>query len=364
MTAARGDQHHTTDDTEQTADSSPETAVPDETPQVTAEENKAAAGSDPAAEAATELDVSDVDPLVQEALASVVEDVGALVETTFEAEADEAAAAVEAELQREDLESGETEATPLAVPDAGMPMTSEAETEPGVAQERPDESDAADGALTKRARRSREASPAVAGDPGGAPAPGPVATSSPLPDSSSLGLTALVESLLFVADGAVPVSRLAEALEIHPREVERALADLQATYQQRGLSVQRFRDRVQLTTAPAAAPLVERFLGLAASSPLSRAALEALAIIAYQQPVTRPQIEAVRGVNSDSVIKNLLTKGLIEESGRAEGPGRPVLYSTTTEFMQHFGLNALTDLPPLTPAGPEPGETISELLKG
>jgi segregation and condensation protein B len=139
---------------------------------------------------------------------------------------------------------------------------------------------------------------------------------------------------------------------------------LAVSYQVRGLSLQRFRDRVQLTTAPAAAALVERFLGLAASSPLSRAALEALAIVAYQQPVTRPQIEAVRGVNSDSVIKNLLTKGLIEESGRAEGPGRPVLYSTTTEFMQHFGLTALSDLPPLTPPTTELGDTISELLKG
>ena len=89
-------------------------------------------------------------------------------------------------------------------------------------------------------------------------------------------------------------------------------------------------------------------MGLAAATPLSRAALEALAIVAYQQPVTRPQIEAVRGVNSDSVIKNLLTKGLIEESGRAEGPGRPVLYSTTPEFMQHFGLTSLAELPPLS----------------
>jgi segregation and condensation protein B len=119
-----------------------------------------------------------------------------------------------------------------------------------------------------------------------------------------------------------------------------------------------------LTTAPAAAGGVERFLGLAALTPLSRAALEALAIVAYQQPVTRPQIEAIRGVNSDSVIKNLLGKGLIEESGRTEGPGRPVLYSTTSEFMQHFGLAALSDLPPLSlPAAPSQphAETI---LKG
>ena len=105
-------------------------------------------------------------------------------------------------------------------------------------------------------------------------------------------------------------------------------------------------------------------MGLAAATPLSRAALEALAIVAYQQPVTRPQIEAVRGVNSDSVIKNLLTKGLIEESGRAEGPGRPVLYSTTPEFMQHFGLTSLSDLPPLSPLSADSAASHERILKG
>ncbi|MCC7361630.1 MAG: SMC-Scp complex subunit ScpB [Anaerolineales bacterium] len=180
-----------------------------------------------------------------------------------------------------------------------------------------------------------------------------------------LSLEAQLEALLFVADGATPVARLAEALEVNPREVEAALVALTESYRSRGLSLQRFRDKVQLTTAPSAAGRVERFLGLAAATPLSRAALETLAIIAYQQPVTRPQIEAVRGVNSDSVIKNLLSKGLVEEGGRAEGPGRPVLYSTTPEFMQHFGLASLSDLPPLSL--PEPGlaaPTADSLLKG
>jgi segregation and condensation protein B len=182
--------------------------------------------------------------------------------------------------------------------------------------------------------------------------------------ATPLSLEALVESLLFVADGAVPVGRLAEALEVSNREVEAALASLSEVYRQRGLSLQRFRDKVQLTTSPAAASRVERFLGLAAATPLSRAALETLAIVAYQQPVTRPQIEAVRGVNSDSVIKNLLGKGLIEELGRAEGPGRPVLYSTTPEFMQHFGLASLSDLPPLSQPGPEGVLHPGQILKG
>ena len=198
----------------------------------------------------------------------------------------------------------------------------------------------------------------------------PSAPEAALAANGALSLEALVESLLFVADGAVPVAQIAEALEVTPREVEAALASLAQSYTaaHRGLNLQRFRDRVQLTTAPAAAEKVERFLGLAATTPLTRASLETLAIIAYQQPVTRPQIEAVRGVNSDSVIKNLLGKGLIEEVGRTDGPGRPVLYATTPEFLQYFGLASLADLPPLNldqppaaalenaqPAAAEPG---------
>jgi segregation and condensation protein B len=174
-----------------------------------------------------------------------------------------------------------------------------------------------------------------------------------------LSLESLVESLLFVAEGPVPVAHLAEALEVAPREVEAALTRLVEAYQKRGLSIQRSRDNVQLTTAPAAADRVQRFLGLAATAPLSRAALETLAIIAYQQPVTRPQIEAVRGVNSDGVIKNLLSKGIVEEVGRTDGPGRPVLYATTPEFLQYFGLASLADLPPLN-LEQKPAQTIPE----
>ena len=102
-----------------------------------------------------------------------------------------------------------------------------------------------------------------------------------------------------------------------------------------------------MTTAPEMAEIVERFLGLEATSRLSRAALETLAIVAYQQPVTRPYIEGVRGVSSDGVMKSLLSKGLVQEVGRAEGPGRPILYGTAPDFLQHFGLNSLTELPPL-----------------
>lgn len=162
-----------------------------------------------------------------------------------------------------------------------------------------------------------------------------------------LSLPAQVESLLFVADAPVFVSRLAEALEVTPGQVEQALAELEAQITAGGLRLQRAGNRVQLVTAPEAASCVERFLGLEARTRLSRAALETLAIIAYGQPMTRPEIEAVRGVSSDSVLRTLLSVGLIEEVGRAPTVGRPILYGTTFEFLQHFGLRSMDELPPL-----------------
>ena len=103
--------------------------------------------------------------------------------------------------------------------------------------------------------------------------------------------------------------------------------------------------RIQLTTAPEFAGIVEKFLGLEATARLSRAALETMAIIAYRQPITRPGVDAIRGVNSDGVLRSLLNKGLIQETGRAEGPGRPILYAVTNDFLQHFGLSSLEELP-------------------
>jgi segregation and condensation protein B len=131
----------------------------------------------------------------------------------------------------------------------------------------------------------------------------------------------------------------------------------------RGLRLQRNAGRVQLTTAPELAQLIELFLGLESTTHLSRAATETLAIIAYQQPCTRPQVDSIRGVNSDGMMKSLLSKGLVQESGRTDGPGRPILYSTTPEFLQHFGLNSILDLPPLA-APAEADAEHSVLLKG
>ena len=170
---------------------------------------------------------------------------------------------------------------------------------------------------------------------------------SQLENPSGLSLAAQVEALLFVAIEPVTAGQIATALESTTAEVNSALDELEASLRSRGLRLQRFSGRVQLTTAPETAEAIERFLGLEAASHLSRAALETLAIIAYQQPVTRPQVDSVRGVNSDGVMRSLLSKGLIQEGGRAEGPGRPILYNTTPEFLQHFGLNSLMELPPL-----------------
>jgi segregation and condensation protein B len=155
---------------------------------------------------------------------------------------------------------------------------------------------------------------------------------------------------------------LAAALDLPLGEIERGLNELETLYTQegpsRGLRLQRYRSRVQLTTAPEMAPYIERFLGLESSSRLSRAALETLAIILYRQPVTRPHIDSIRGVNSDGVLRSLLLKGLVQEVGRAEAPGRPILYSATSECLQYFGLSSLSELPPLdledaAPASPD-----------
>ncbi|GAP14640.1 condensin subunit ScpB [Longilinea arvoryzae] len=170
---------------------------------------------------------------------------------------------------------------------------------------------------------------------------------SDLPETQTeLSLEARIEALLFVASVPVSVNQLAEALECSTNEVEQGIHALDDLYARRGLALQRHEGRIQLTTHPMIGMLVERFLGLEANQRLSRAGLETLAIIAYRQPVTRPGVDSIRGVNSDGVMKSLLSKGLIQEVGRADGPGRPILYGTTSAFLQHFGLKSISQLPP------------------
>ncbi len=162
-------------------------------------------------------------------------------------------------------------------------------------------------------------------------------------------LSALLESLLFVAVDPVTPGQLAQASGCPEVEVNKALAALQQDYEEenRGLRLQRRDGRVLLVTNPAASQMVEEFLNLDMRVQFSAPALETLAIIAYLHPVTRAQVEAVRGVDCSGVLRKLLQQGLVEEFDRLEAPGRPIRYAVTDQFMQHFGLTSLEELPPL-----------------
>jgi len=135
-------------------------------------------------------------------------------------------------------------------------------------------------------------------------------------------------------------------LNVSKSEIEKSLEALSIHLAaEHGLRLQKIKNQYQMVTAPEHAELIEKFLGLEVTSRLTQAALEVLAIVAYKQPTTRPEIDSIRGVNSDGVVKSLLAKGLIEELGRSEAIGRPILYGVTNEFFQHFGLESLDQLP-------------------
>ena len=172
---------------------------------------------------------------------------------------------------------------------------------------------------------------------------------------------ALLEALIFTSPQPVSVEALAGATGLSLEETEDVLATLEAQSAHRGLRLQRSHDRLQFVSMPEAAPYIEELLGLDVTLRLTQAAMETLAIVAYAQPVTRPQLESIRGVSSDSTIRTLLSAGLIEEMGRADRLGRPILYGTTFEFLQQFGLKKPDDLPPLQAKGDTPSvETESQ----
>jgi segregation and condensation protein B len=157
------------------------------------------------------------------------------------------------------------------------------------------------------------------------------------------------EALLFVSAEPVPLGDLRRVLAIRQPTLERVLDYLGKTLAegQRGVRLQRHNDIVRLVTAPEAALYIDKLKGQQASQRLSDAALETLALIAYRQPVTRPQIEAIRGVDCNGVTNTLLQRGLIQEAGRLDSVGHPILYSTTLAFLQHFGLETPDQLPPI-----------------
>jgi segregation and condensation protein B len=155
-----------------------------------------------------------------------------------------------------------------------------------------------------------------------------------------------LEALLFVAERPLSRTELRTVAKLSAEELDVRLGDLEVQLRDRGIRLVSSGDRVMLGTSPESGQVIARYLG-ADTVRLSPAALETLAIIAYRQPVTRGVIERIRGVDSGHVVRGLLHRRLIREQGRAETPGRPILYGTSMEFMERFGLTSLDDLPPL-----------------
>lgn len=158
-----------------------------------------------------------------------------------------------------------------------------------------------------------------------------------------------LEAMLFVASEPLSVQTLARISEVDPADAEELLQELAGEYASRpgGLKLAEVGGTWQMCTRPQYAPYVERLYRQRGSTGLSQAAVETLAIIAYRQPITRVELELIRGVKVDSPVSTLQERNLIEEKGRREGPGRPVLYGTTLEFLKYFGLKDLAQLPPL-----------------
>ena len=160
-------------------------------------------------------------------------------------------------------------------------------------------------------------------------------------------LAKIIEAILFVSGEPVQLGAVARALEVTELEVSAAADELASDYDynRRGICLKRFGSHIQLSTRPDYAPQIEKLLQPIQKQSLSQAALETLAVVAYKQPVTRLDLEAVRGVKCDYSVQSLMNKGLIEEVGRKETLGRPILYGTTDAFLSHFGLTSLEDLP-------------------
>lgn len=165
-----------------------------------------------------------------------------------------------------------------------------------------------------------------------------------------------VEAMLFAHAEPLTSQKLAEVLEIEPPVVERLLYSLKDEYDKpdRGICLLQLEDRWQLATKNENSAFVKKILDTRRNVPLSPAALETLTIVAYNQPVSRSFIEQVRGVDSSSSVSSLVEKGLIEEAGRLDLPGRPVSFRTTDLFLRTFGLSSLAELPPLHGDGPRP----------
>jgi segregation and condensation protein B len=160
-------------------------------------------------------------------------------------------------------------------------------------------------------------------------------------------LKLVIESVLFVADGPVELRTLARLTEQTPEAISQAIEELGATSRERGVRIQRTGQSAQMVSAPETASYVQRYLGIDENQRLSPVVLVTLTVIAYKQPVTRGEVERILRKNCEYSVMVLKARDLINEVGRADGPGRPYLYGTTFKFLEHFGLEKPEDLPPL-----------------
>ena len=154
-----------------------------------------------------------------------------------------------------------------------------------------------------------------------------------------------VEAILFAAGYPVKYEKLAEVIGLPQRDLRNLIAHMAEGYRDRGIQLLMYPDTCQLTTKDVFAPYVREALGIKRGGNLSNSSLEVLAVVAYNQPVTRSYVDIVRGVDSSYAVTSLLDKGLIEAVGRLDAPGRPMLYGTTDKFLRVFGLESLADLP-------------------
>ncbi len=164
-----------------------------------------------------------------------------------------------------------------------------------------------------------------------------------------MNLKSIVESLLFVNERPIPLAELLQILGVNRKDLEKAVEELSHDYESRasGICIVQVAGGYQMCSHPDNAEWLKKMYREKNKQRLSGASLESMAIIAYKQPITRTEIEAIRGVNCDGVARHLLSLGLIKEAGRKEVPGRPFLYITTRKFLEYFGLNSIKDLPSL-----------------
>ncbi|MER1985487.1 MAG: SMC-Scp complex subunit ScpB [Solibacillus sp.] len=179
-------------------------------------------------------------------------------------------------------------------------------------------------------------------------------------------LMSQIEALLFVVgDEGMTIKQLAQYLEVEPMDIEAGLSELRSRYEESeasGVTIKQLAGTYQLTTKPTVADAIKKLVDNPTNQVLTAASLEVLAIIAYKQPIARAEVEDLRGVKSERPIATLVSRALVQEVGRVEGTGRAILYGTTKEFLNYFGLKNISELPPLPDAVADDEEEETDLF--